>query len=97
MACGQALGGAPRERLDAAGRSSRAVDERRRVTVLFADLADYTPLAERFDAEDVKDAVERCLRRLGRDVEDCGGKVLRYLGALPGRRVDGTLRRSGWA
>ena len=60
--------------------SSRAVDERRRVTVLFADLVDSTPLAERFDAEDVKDAIEYCLRRLGRDVEDCGGEVLRYLG-----------------
>jgi class 3 adenylate cyclase/tetratricopeptide (TPR) repeat protein len=50
------------------------------VTVLFADLVDSTPLAERLDPEDVKGAVERCLWRLTREVEDFGGEVHQYMG-----------------
>lgn len=46
-----------------------AREERRTVTVLFADLSGYTAVAERLDPEAVKTLVERCLGRLGQEVE----------------------------
>src|SRR3954451_8060006 len=36
-------------------------EERRQVTVVFADLSGYTAVAERLDPEAVKSLVERCL------------------------------------
>ena len=55
-------------------------EERRQVTVLFADLSGYTSVAERMDPESVKAVVERCLRRLGQEVESYGGTVDKYIG-----------------
>jgi class 3 adenylate cyclase/tetratricopeptide (TPR) repeat protein len=55
-------------------------EERRRVTVVFADLSGYTAVAERMDPEAVKGLVERCLRRLGDEVERHGGTVDKYIG-----------------
>ena len=55
-------------------------EERRRVTVVFADLSGYTAVAERMDPEAVKGLVERCLRRLGDEVERFGGTVDKYIG-----------------
>jgi class 3 adenylate cyclase/tetratricopeptide (TPR) repeat protein len=55
-------------------------EERRRVTVLFADLSGYTAVAERMDPETVKGLVDRCLRRLGQEVERHGGTVDKYIG-----------------
>jgi class 3 adenylate cyclase/predicted ATPase len=55
-------------------------EERRQVTVLFADLSGYTAVAERMDPEDVKTLVGRCLRRLGEEVEGHGGTVDKYIG-----------------
>src|SRR5262249_17541144 len=48
-------------------------EERRTVTVLFADLSGYTAIAERLDPEAVKALVDRCLGRLGEEVERHGG------------------------
>ena len=56
------------------------VEERRQVTVLFADLSGYTAVAERMDPEDVKALVGRCLRRLGEEVDRHGGTVDKYIG-----------------
>jgi class 3 adenylate cyclase/tetratricopeptide (TPR) repeat protein len=81
MTCGRALASdtlAPRD--DGASAPSRPLEERRHLTVLFADLAGYTAVAERMDPEDVKRIVERCLARLGKEVERCGGEVHQYLG-----------------
>ena len=50
------------------------------MTVLFADLSGYTAVAERMDPEAVKAMVERCLRRLGDEVERFGGTVDKYIG-----------------
>ena len=50
------------------------------MTVLFADLSGYTAVAERMDPEAVKALVERCLRRLGEEVERYGGTVDKYIG-----------------
>jgi class 3 adenylate cyclase/tetratricopeptide (TPR) repeat protein len=50
------------------------------VSVLFADISGYTAMAERMDAELVKALVDRCLRRLGEEVERFGGTVDKYIG-----------------
>src|SRR3954449_10917588 len=55
-------------------------EERRQVTVVFADLSGYTAVAETMDPEAVKGLVERCLRRLGDEVERYGGTVDKYIG-----------------
>ena len=55
-------------------------EERRQVTVLFADLSGYTAVAERIDPETVKALVDRALMRLGAEVERYGGTVDKYIG-----------------
>jgi class 3 adenylate cyclase/tetratricopeptide (TPR) repeat protein len=55
-------------------------EERRQVTVLFADLSGYTAFAERMDPEAVKSLVDRALMRLGREVERYGGTVDKFIG-----------------
>src|SRR5436190_7887636 len=60
--------------------NSALPEERRWVTVLFADISGYTAMAERMDAEAVKSMVDRCLRRLGEEVVRFGGTVDKYIG-----------------
>src|SRR6185503_7736349 len=62
--------------------AARAVpeDERRQVTVLFADLSGYTAVSERMDPESVKALVDGVLRRLGEEVTRYGGTVDKYIG-----------------
>ena len=55
-------------------------DERRQVTVLFADLSGYTAVSERMDPEAVKALVDASLRRLGEEVTRYGGTVDKYIG-----------------
>jgi class 3 adenylate cyclase/tetratricopeptide (TPR) repeat protein len=55
-------------------------EERRRVTILFADLSGYTAVAENMDPEAVKSLVDRSLHRLGQEVERHGGTVDKYIG-----------------
>src|SRR4051794_17682987 len=55
-------------------------EERRRVAVLFADLSGYTAVAETLDPEALHGLVDRCLRRLGEEVERYGGTVDKYIG-----------------
>ena len=57
-----------------------ALEERRIVTVLFADLVGYTALAEHLDPEKVKRLVESCFERLVADIERFGGRVDKLLG-----------------
>src|SRR4051794_39829504 len=57
-----------------------ALEERRVVTVLFADLVGYTALAEYLDPEQVKRLVETCFERLVADIEAFGGRVDKLLG-----------------
>ena len=84
MACGAALDSPPSPSpapspAVAAPRATPA-DERRQVTVLFADLSGYTAVSERLDPEAVKGLVDRCLRRLGEEVTRYGGSVDKYIG-----------------
>ena len=55
-------------------------DERRVVTVLFADLVGFTGLAESRDPEEVKNLVDSCFQRLAADIGAFGGRVDKILG-----------------
>ena len=55
-------------------------EERRTVTILFADLSGYTAVSERLDPEAVKALVDRCLGRLGEEVARVGGRVDKFIG-----------------
>ena len=55
-------------------------EERRRATVLFADLSGYTAIAERLDPEDTKALVDGALKRLSREVTDREGHIDKYIG-----------------
>src|SRR5437763_7634991 len=55
-------------------------EERRQVTVLFADLSGYTAVAETLDPEALHGLIDACLRRLGQEVERHGGNVDKYIG-----------------
>jgi class 3 adenylate cyclase/Tfp pilus assembly protein PilF len=56
------------------------LDERRNVTVLFADLSGFTSLAERLDPEQVKLIIDRAFARLGLVIERYGGRVDTVIG-----------------
>ncbi|MGH2981659.1 MAG: adenylate/guanylate cyclase domain-containing protein, partial [Solirubrobacterales bacterium] len=55
-------------------------EERRQVSVLFADLSGYTGYAEQTDPEAVKQLLDRTLRKLGEEVTRFGGSVDKYIG-----------------
>jgi class 3 adenylate cyclase len=55
-------------------------EERRQVTVLFADLVGFTSLAERLDAEDVRDMTTDCLRQLAAEAVRFEGTVDKLIG-----------------
>jgi adenylate cyclase len=63
-----------------AGRATVPTEERRRVSVLFADIVGYTTVAERLDHESVKALTARYLSRLALEVERFGGYVDQYIG-----------------
>jgi adenylate cyclase len=60
--------------------AAESSEQRRLVTVVFADLSGYTSLAERLDHETVKALVERCLTRLAAEVDRFGGHVDKFIG-----------------
>jgi class 3 adenylate cyclase/tetratricopeptide (TPR) repeat protein len=60
--------------------AEQALDERRTVTVLFADLSGYTAIAEELDPESVKRLLEQILSRLGAEVDKYGGYVDKFIG-----------------
>jgi class 3 adenylate cyclase len=79
-ACGAATGADARF-CASCGRALQAVDDERRVvTVLFADLVGFTTLSERLDPELVKNLVDRCFDRLAEDVTAFGGQVDKVVG-----------------
>lgn len=83
MKCDQCGGDNPSEArfCSSCGRSlTKPVEERRVVTVLFADLVGFTTLAEHRDPEDVKVLVDQLFERLVRVVHDHGGQVDKIVG-----------------
>src|SRR3954468_17256168 len=77
MECGSELAGAAPAR---PAPSATPPEERRQVTVLFADLSGYTAVSEAMDPERVKALVDSALRRLAREVERFGGSVDKFIG-----------------
>ncbi|MGH9111574.1 MAG: zinc-ribbon domain-containing protein, partial [Acidimicrobiales bacterium] len=55
-------------------------DERRVVTIVFADLVGFTKLSEHRDPEQVKRLVDRCFERLVADIVAFGGRVDKIVG-----------------
>ncbi len=60
--------------------SGSPIDERRLVTILFADLAGFTALAERLDPEEVQELLNRCFDVLAPCVERYGGTIDKFMG-----------------
>ncbi len=54
--------------------------ERRQVTVLFADIADFTALSERLGAEATHDILNRYFEAADRVVEQFGGSIDKHIG-----------------
>src|SRR5256712_448482 len=64
----------PKHLADKILKSRAAVEgERRQVTVLFADVAGFTTLAERLDPEDVHRIINRCFELITAEVHRCEG------------------------
>jgi class 3 adenylate cyclase len=57
-----------------------AGEERRIVTVLFADMAGFTARAERLDPEDVRAILSRYYSRFRNEIEAFGGTVEKFIG-----------------
>lgn len=57
-----------------------AAEERRVVTVLFADLVGYTALSEHLDPERVKRLIDAAFERLIADITSFGGRIDKVLG-----------------
>ena len=92
-ACGQAVAGAaeapapaprdytPRHLADRILTSRSALEgERKHVTVLFADVAGFTPLGERLDAEEIHALMDRCFQRILAQVHRYEGTVNQFTG-----------------
>ncbi len=76
--CGERLAAGPAQSEQALARTVDA--QRRRVTVLFADLVDSTALAERVEPEEFQDLMLEYHRLCAGEIERCGGQVAQYLG-----------------
>ncbi len=78
--CGTALGGTATPAAPPAGAEEQLPEERRKATIIFADLSGYTAVSERLDPERAKSMVDRALRRLGDEIERFGGTIDKYIG-----------------
>jgi class 3 adenylate cyclase/tetratricopeptide (TPR) repeat protein len=76
--CGNALAGLPVD--GGAGQAAAPSDERRWVTVLFADIAGFTAMSEKLDFEEVRDVADRCAEIMGEEAARFGGTVLNVMG-----------------
>jgi len=90
QACGRALAGAlspaaatytpPHLAADVLTRAAAVDGERKQVTVLFADVANYTGLAENDDPEDTHAIMDRCFAILLDEIHRFGGTVNQFTG-----------------
>ena len=82
--CGARLGSAGATQTSsapaAAALPTRASGERRAVSILFADLTNYTGLSTELDAEDLHAIVRSYTQRVTATVHSFGGIVERYIG-----------------
>jgi class 3 adenylate cyclase len=77
-ACGVAAPAAARFCPACGERLAGGLEERRVVTVLFADLVDSTSLVESLDPEAARDLLNETFRRLAAEVRRFGGTLERY-------------------
>jgi class 3 adenylate cyclase/tetratricopeptide (TPR) repeat protein len=54
--------------------------ERRRVTVLFADISGFTPMSEMMEPEEVTGIMNRCFSMIGECIEKHGGTIDKFMG-----------------
>src|SRR5687768_170736 len=80
IACGTPLADGAPAPAPAAPSPAPLPEERRWVTVLFADMAGYTAMSERMDPEAVREVVDRCLGRLADEVRRFGGTIDKFIG-----------------
>jgi NMD protein affecting ribosome stability and mRNA decay len=66
--------------LRASATTQRSTEERRVVTVLFADLVGFTSRAEQLDPEDVRAILTPYYKRLRDEMEAFGGTVEKFIG-----------------
>ena len=59
---------------------STMIGERKLVSVLFADVADFTTIAEKLDPEDVHEIMDDCFGILGQEIHQTGGTINQYTG-----------------
>ena len=59
---------------------SPASEQRRLVTVVFADLVDFTVLSRQLDAEDTREVVDAYFARWQEAIEEHGGVVEKFIG-----------------
>jgi class 3 adenylate cyclase/tetratricopeptide (TPR) repeat protein len=78
--CGSELPGAARFCPSCGARVAASAEERKVVTVLFADLVGSTAAASARDPEDVRAAVQPQLARMRAELERFGGTVEKYVG-----------------
>ena len=67
------------DKLAALGHTQRD-EQRKLVTVLFADLAGFTAIAERMDPEDVRELQDTYFAAVTQPIESYGGSVEKYIG-----------------
>ena len=70
----------PKQLTDKIRASGHIEGERRQVTVVFADLSGFTPLAERLDPEEVTAVVNDCMKELIEAVYQYEGMVHQIIG-----------------
>ncbi len=59
---------------------STLIGERKLVSVLFADVADFTTIVEKLDPEDVHEIMDDCFGILGQEIHQTGGTINQYTG-----------------
>lgn len=63
-----------------AARSPAVAGERKQVTVMFADIAGFTAMSEKLDAEEVRSIINACFEELGAVVLRYGGYIDKFIG-----------------
>jgi class 3 adenylate cyclase/tetratricopeptide (TPR) repeat protein len=80
VSCGAQIPGAARFCPSCGHRVDGRADERRIVTVLFADMVGFTSLSETRDPEEIKGLVDRCFQLMVAEIVGFGGRVDKIIG-----------------
>lgn len=66
--------------LEADSLDARTRQQRKQVTVLFADVSNFTPMAEMLDPEEVSGVIDGLWSRLDKAILDQGGRIDKHIG-----------------